>query len=121
MSIIFSLSPAGSGDTADLPPLKLRPDPPVHPSTVKHPLSPTHDSLPNTQSNKLIQEISTESNTRYKGESTKVCVPEHTICVKEVDEKQGERVCASVSLPGVASVREIELDVSKVSITYHCV
>ncbi len=86
-------------DESQLPTLKLRPD-----------------STPSNQTkSKLIEEISSTP-------VPAVCEPGYTLTVREMEGGLGRAVCAVVTLPGVKSVTDIALDVSKVlrllSITY---
>ena len=74
-----------------LPTLKVRPD-----------SAPSNQTKP-----KLIEEISSNP-------VPAVCKPNYTLTVRETEVGLGKAVCAVVTLPGVKSVTDITLDVSKV-------
>lgn len=79
-------------DTSELPSLRLAPS-------------------PEKTSKKLIEELSSHTTAC---ETNSVKVPEHSIHIKEASSKHPRRVCVKVNLPGVRSVTEVELEVSKV-------
>ena len=79
-------------DTSELPSLRLVPS-------------------PEKTSKKLIEELSSHT---AACETNSVMVPEHSIHIKEASSKHPRRVCVKVNLPGVRSVTEVELEVSKV-------
>ena len=68
---------------------------------------------------RLIEEISSEqaaSYTESHGGGGKVCIPAHSVVVREPDSKHPRRrVLVKVMLPGVTSVDKVDLEVSKVS------
>ena len=67
---------------------------------------------------KLIEELNSRTDTSLNTESNGVITartPEHSIVIREPDSKHSERrVYVRVTLPGVKSVREVELEVSEV-------
>lgn len=62
------------------------------------------------------QEGPTTSCEESQSKTERLCVPDHSISVKEPDSKhQMRRVLVKVTLPGVSSANEVDLEVSKVS------
>ena len=56
-----------------------------------------------------------ESHTCSSSKSERLCVPEHSVTVKEPDSKHpGRRVLVKTILPGVSSANQVDLEVSKV-------
>ena len=103
-------------DSSPLPPLIFKSD-----KTTKLSPSDTSSAEKGRRSKPLIEEISSEQAASYDEESTDggktLCVPAHSVTVSEPDGKSPRRrVVVKVSLPGVTSANEVDLEVAKVSI-----
>ena len=86
-------------DDSKLPPLKLSSAETQQKSAAK--------------SAKLIEELASEAAASV--DSTGLIVPEHSVRLKEADSRHPVRVGVKVTLPGVKSVGEVDLEISKVS------
>lgn len=123
----FSFHLAESDDKKDLPPLIFRTKGTT--STSSHgssqprrrlieeitPAKQTVSSPAESQS-KSERLTTAASHEESHSKMERFCVPDHSISVKEPDSKhQTRRVLVKVSLPGVSSANEVDLEVSKVS------
>lgn len=86
-----------SKDDSKLPPLKLSSAETQQKSAAK--------------SAKLIEELASEAAASV--DSTGLIVPEHSVRLKEADSRHPVRVGVKVTLPGVKSVGEVDLEISK--------
>ena len=101
-----------SDDQKDLPPLVFRANDSAATSQA------TSNGL--TQPKKrLIEEISLEqapTNAKAHSKSERLCIPAYTLAVKHPDSKHPkQRIFIKVTLPGVSSADQVDLEVSKVS------
>ena len=84
-------------DDSKLPPLKLS----------------SAEQKTTAKSANLIEELSSEAAASV--DSSGVTIPEHSVSLKEADLKHPTRVSIKVTLPGVKSVGEVDLEISKVT------
>lgn len=94
--------------------------------SIKHFIHVVDSTLPTLKlfrdqgKKKLVEELNSKPVASSKNESNglKMCAtPEHSIFIREADDKHPERrVCVKITLPGVKSVGEVELEVSKVRV-----
>ena len=98
--------------TGPLPSLIIRSD------TKTGDQSASSRSIGTTQNGKrLIEEISSEQVASFTGkEGGKQCVPAHSFVIKDPDDNHPRRrVVVKVTLPGVTSADQVDLEVAKVS------
>ena len=108
----------------DLPPLIFRGN-----ETTTTTSSQATSIGPTQQKKRLIEEISAEqaavhAASHSKNERLQCTTPVHSVAVKEPDSKHPkQRVFVKVTLPGVSSANQVDLEVSKVSavVHLHCV
>ena len=84
-------------DDSKLPPLKLS----------------SAEQETTAKSANLIEELSSEAAASV--DSSGVTIPEHSVYLKEADLKHPTRVSIKVTLSGVKSVGDIDLEISKVN------
>ena len=102
---------AKSDNRDDLPPLIIR----------SKDTCTSDRSQPGQPKKPLIEEISAKQAASCapelpQGKSEKLTIPTHSVSVKEPDSKHPtQRVLVKVALPGVSSVDQVDLEVSKVS------
>ena len=107
----LSLHLSESDDKGDLPPLIFR----------TNGTTSTNSNGSRRPRRQLIEEISPAKQEAYREESRsskseRLCVPDHSVTVKEADSKHpSQRVLVKVTVPGVSSANQVDLEVSKVN------